>query len=114
MTGRIFNPFCTEAIAFESLMQFLLQMDGLFNKMKFPQTFSATREFAPVGEPESAAAPAAGRQYGAAATFALRVLFRQNSSWQGSVQWLEGDREESFQSVLELVFLLDSVLSGRT
>ena len=46
-------------------------------------------------------------------TFAVRILFRQNASWQGSVTWLEGNREESFRSVLELIFLMDSALSGR-
>ena len=45
---------------------------------------------------------------GDVATFAVRVLFRQNASWQGSILWVEGDREESFRSVLELIFLLDS------
>ena len=43
-------------------------------------------------------------------TFALRVLFRQNASWQGSVTWLEENREESFRSALELIWLIDSAL----
>lgn len=47
---------------------------------------------------------------GRCATFAVRVLFRQNASWQGSVSWLEGSREESFRSALELAFLMDSAL----
>lgn len=33
----------------------------------------------------------------------LRVLFRQNTSWHGSVAWVEGKCEESFRSVLELL-----------
>ena len=44
------------------------------------------------------------------ATFAVRVLFRQNASWQGEVTWLEGKREESFRSVLELILLMDGAL----
>ena len=51
-------------------------------------------------------------QSGKCGTFAMRVYFRQNASWQGSVSWLEGDREERFRSVLELAFLLNSALSG--
>lgn len=40
------------------------------------------------------------------------VLFRQNASWQGSEQWIEGAREESFRSVLELALLMDGALSS--
>ena len=48
---------------------------------------------------------------GKLATFALRILFRQNASWQGSVTWLEGGQEQSFRSVLELVMLFSNALS---
>ena len=46
------------------------------------------------------------------ATFKLSILFRQNSSWQGSVLWLEEDSEAQFRSALELVKLVDSVLTS--
>ena len=49
---------------------------------------------------------------GDVATFAVRVLFRQNASWQGSVVWLEGKKEEKFRSALELFNLMGSALSG--
>jgi hypothetical protein len=51
---------------------------------------------------------------GKVATFATKVLFRQNASWQGSVSWVEGQREEAFRSVLELLFLIDSAISEET
>ena len=44
------------------------------------------------------------------ATFAVRIMFRRNSSWQGSVTWMEGDQQENFRSVLELLLLIDSAL----
>jgi hypothetical protein len=44
------------------------------------------------------------------ATFFVRIIFRQNASWQGSVLWLEGQREQRFRSALELIFLLDNAL----
>lgn len=34
--------------------------------------------------------------------FYIRVLFRQNATWQGSVEWPEGRRRVNFRSVLEL------------
>ena len=40
----------------------------------------------------------------------VRILFRQNASWQGTVLWSEGSQEERFRSALELALLLDSAL----
>ena len=40
----------------------------------------------------------------------VRILFRQNASWQGTVLWSEGGQEERFRSALELALLLDSAL----
>ena len=73
-----------------------------------------------VGKPEALALCEARRSFqlplpasrGELATFAVRIIFRQNASWQGSVVWLEGEREESFRSALELVLLMDSALRG--
>ena len=47
---------------------------------------------------------------GSAATFEMRVLFRQNASWQGELLWLEKNTRQSFRSVLELITLMDSAL----
>ena len=45
------------------------------------------------------------------ATFQLRVLFRQNASWQGSLIWVDQRMDAQFRSVLELVRLMDSALT---
>ena len=63
----------------------------------------------PASKGTRAPAQTPGRE-GALCTFAVRILFRQNASWQGSVIWLEEKREESFRSALELVLLMDSAL----
>ncbi len=43
-------------------------------------------------------------------TFLVRVIFRQNASWQGTVQWLEGKKTQHFRSLLELTLLLQEAL----
>ena len=48
---------------------------------------------------------AAGRE-----SFLIQVLDRQNATWQGTVTWTEGKREQPFRSALELLKLMDSVL----
>lgn len=42
--------------------------------------------------------------------FELEILFRQNYSWQGRLRWLSGGKEATFHSVLELIFILETVL----
>lgn len=107
-TGRLINPGLPEPILFRGVMQFLLEMEKLLDDMRFPEPFSRTRSFAPPMVPPRNTAPSTA--HGHLATFNLRVQFRQNASWQGSVKWLEGRQEESFRSVLELLLLIDSTL----
>ena len=108
--GRLYNPCLPEGQQFQSLMDFLLKMEDLLDTMNFPQSFSAVRSFSAQASPMAASPPEAESHQGKRATFGLRVLFRQNASWQGSVTWLEGGQEESFRSVLELLMLMHSAL----
>lgn len=111
LAGRFFNPSCPEGQSFNSLSQFLVQMEDLFDKLQLPQSFTAVRAFSepPLARGTQAPDRSPSRE-GALCTFAVRILFRQNASWQGSVTWLEEKREQSFRSVLELVLLMDSAL----
>lgn len=110
-TGRFYNPACPEGKSFRSLSQFLTQMEDMLDAMQLPQSFTALRSFtAPATDPSVSASQMSHE--GKLGTFAVRVLFRQNASWQGSITWLEGKREERFRSVLELVLLMDSALRG--
>ncbi|MEG2221777.1 MAG: hypothetical protein RRY95_03515 [Oscillospiraceae bacterium] len=114
LCGRFYNPFVQGAISFRSLMELLLSMEELLDGMNFPQPFTATRSFQRTAHsPAIDTQTSQPEQRGALATFSLRVLFRQNASWQGSVTWQEQHREESFRSVLELLLLLNSALQAQ-
>ena len=110
MAGRLYHPVLPEGCQFRNLMEFILTMEDLLDAIQLPQSFTAKRSFG--GRPGGAAPspPEEQRQLGRTATFAVRVIFRQNASWQGSVTWLEENREESFRSALELIWLIDSAL----
>ena len=43
-------------------------------------------------------------------TFLLNVKYRQNSSWQGFLQWVEEDEAWQFASVLEFIKILNNAL----
>lgn len=112
LAGRMYNPYLAGGESFQSLMEFLRRMETMLDEMRFPQAFSAARTFQEPPERIMCAPPDPEPQEGKRATFAVRVIFRQNATWQGSVTWLEGGREESFRSALELVLLMDSALAG--
>ena len=107
--GSFYNPHMAAEQPFQSLTQFLQGLEATLETMDFPKAYTATRTFAPL--PKAKPGEAAGEcKPGAMATFVVRILFRQNASWQGSVTWLEGKREQSFRSVLELILLMSTAL----
>ena len=85
-------------------------MEALLEAGNMPQSYTKPRTFSPLApRTERDAQPPAIRR-GEKATFEVRVLFRQHTSWQGVIIWLERNAEQSFRSVLELVLLMDSAL----
>ena len=112
-SGRLYNPYWNDGAAVDGVMDVLLQMEDLLDQMKLPQSFTAKRSFTPPG-PDARKQPMLERRLGRRATFGVRVLFRQNASWQGSVTWMETGREEAFRSVLELLLLMNSAFPEGT
>ena len=110
LEGRFYHPNHTEAEPFHCLGQFLLKLNQALDQMNLPQSFTRPRAFASPATPQDIGALSPKFQEGALATFSVRVLFRQNSSWQGTVHWLDGQDEQPFRSALELLLLMDSAL----
>jgi hypothetical protein len=109
--GRFYNQHYPEGIGFYGAIDLVKKIEAMLDEMSFPQSFSAIRSFA--GKPlvDLIRQTDESSYKGKVATFSVKVLFRQNTSWQGSVSWFEGKREETFRSVLELLLLMDSAAS---
>ena len=45
-------------------------------------------------------------------SFLVRIKYRQNTSWQGTVQWFDGKQTRCFRSCLELVMLIEEALAS--
>lgn len=109
--GTLSSPKLEKSMPFSSLTQLLLYMEALMDRSNSPQRGEERRAFA-APQPEllqaTALEEAARREL---ATFQLRVLFRQNASWQGSLIWVDKQMDAQFRSVLELVRLIDSALT---
>lgn len=50
------------------------------------------------------------RDRGKKATFVIRLLFRENATWQGRICWKETSQTMNFRSFLELLHLMDAAL----
>lgn len=108
LSGRLYSS--SQGMGyFRSLSQFLLKIESVLEELQEPQSYTAKRTFSTLLPSDDMIYPSQFRK-GAKATFELQVLFRQHSSWQGVVVWKDRHSEQSFRSVLELIFLLDSAL----
>lgn len=45
-----------------------------------------------------------------AANFNIKIISRENQTWQGAIQWLDEGKAQNFRSALELIRLIDSAL----
>lgn len=111
LNGRFYNYGQEdEGCSFRSLTQLLVGMEHILDSANYPQSFTAVRSFSPILEPKLESPVDGTLRKGKAATFVVKILFRQHTSWQGSITWLEEKSEQTFRSVLELILLMDSAL----
>ena len=107
--GRLYNSYTGDG-CFESLSQLLIKAEEILEDLQTPQSYTAHRTFSRLVEPMEQSCDSSRIRKGDEATFELRVIFRQHTSWQGVLFWKEQHREQSFRSVLELILLMDSAL----
>jgi hypothetical protein len=113
--GTVYHGLFSEGAAFVNLMQLLLIIENIIDDTGFPKATTEKRRFHSFQYEEKASDSTDGAfdfsmKKGKAATFRLKILFRHNASWQGSVAWLEGNIEEPFRSALELLMLVHSAM----
>lgn len=44
-------------------------------------------------------------------TFTIQITHTQNATWQGTIRYVEGSQVINFRSALEMIKLIDSVVS---
>ena len=118
MEGTLYHGAYPKGKPFQSLMQLILSVEETLNEMQFPNPSTQMRRFIrredlPADGVRDGTETDVKSVCGKLATFKIRILFRQNASWQGLVSWLEGGEEETFRSTLELLMLMDSSLAYR-
>jgi len=113
--GRFYTVYDLKPTPFAGTAALLLKMERFYDRLGFPMSTTRPRSFngqitgkedMAVVEEKNLLVPS-----GEKASFLVRVVFRQNSSMQGTLRWVEGKKEANFRSALELMRLLDSASS---
>lgn len=119
--GELWSQYLGGPAAFTSLFEALEKMEDLYDALQYPFASTETRSFLPEGSRKRRGRGICMREdrsaesfddvishRGRAATFIVRVQYRQNSSWQGDVVWMDTGKRTYFESILELVKLIDA------
>lgn len=123
-SGRMYHRYAKEAIPFQESGQMIAILDRFFDDINYPEASTRFRSFQKKKRsepdlfsiqerrelPQVMTVEEVLKPHGGEATFILHVQFRQNSTWQGRLAWMEEEDEESFCSVLEFLKLLDGAL----
>lgn len=110
LKGILSGPRLERPTVFSSLSHLLIIMEELMDRENYPQRGEEPRAFSRTETQPFAPGDPAGES--PLATFQIKILFRQNASWQGTLIWTDRELDAQFRSVLELIRLIDSALSS--
>lgn len=116
--GRVYHCYSKEAMPFENVVELLKKMEELFDRICFPQASTKSRSFletealARTQRPEKVISQEDVIQYrGTLGSFVTCVRFRQNSTWQGEMFWMEKEIKRQFVNTLDFIKMLDSAIT---
>lgn len=122
-TGYLWNPYYKSPTQFFGMFEMIKQMEKIMDDFYFPEpAFS----FQPFHQSKNChlnkkkirevhrfmSDDIFKEQSGEQATFVVHVQFRQNATWQGSIEWLEEKTNRKFRSMLEMMKLMDEALAS--
>ena len=117
ISGVIYHCYAKEPMRFSNVVEMLKKMEDLFDHICFPQASTKTRSFyetPPAGRvirPEKVVLQQDVIQYrGTLGSFVTCVKFRQNSTWQGEIFWMEKGIKRQFTNTLDFIKILDNAL----
>jgi len=122
--GRVYHPASGKQAVFTRVYELLMILESIFDAYGFPQHTHTLRTFNGVrklnlqkmttdyvtGEITEMEKEILNNDKSGKATFIIKVLFRQNATWQGKIQWVEKNKTQNFRSDLEMLKLMDEAL----
>ena len=121
--GRVFSRRMAQPVSFDGLSSLSFALEQLFDEQELPQAFQCVRTFIREEKSENIGISPAqegmseetmSAQRGEIATLEVLVRSRRSSTWQGTVDWLDGSEVQEFSGYLELLHLIDQRVSGRS
>jgi len=118
ISGRLYHRYSKEPIKFANVIELIKEMEGLYDAIGFPQASTKTRSFAEEPErgenikrPESVMHPEEViANTGLLGTFIVHARFRQNSTWQGELYYMEQKESFTFLDILDFIKVIDNSL----
>ena len=115
--GRVYHCYAENAIPFTSVVELINIADKLFEDIGYPQASTKTRSFEekkeihPLPKLEKKVLQQDLIQHrGERGTFILYVQYRQMSTWQGELSWMEKEEKFEFMNSLELIKIIDQAV----
>jgi len=125
--GRIYHPASGRQDSFDRVYELLMKLEDIFDTYGFPQHTHSLRSFRNsrmsnlqiTGKEQRHVTEdltemekeVLNNEKTGKATFVINVLFRQNATWQGRIQWVEKNKTQYFRSDLEMLKLMDDALN---
>ncbi len=116
IAGRLYHCYQKGPLMFSNHVQLLRTMEKFFDDIQFPQSSTRSRSFYASDTQNREKKQRVTdqndivSQKGKKGTFIITVKFRQNSTWQGSISWVDKNEKQQFRSALELIKLIESAL----
>jgi len=112
IVGALSNTSLDNEIGFSNLTELILIIERILGDLNYPQATVNMRSFNHDRLDDSFQfRDDSNSTSRTIARFSLKVMYKQYSSWQGTLVYIDENQEINFRSVLELIYLLDSVLS---
>lgn len=110
MKGRIYQEEKNWGVKFNNFLELLFYMNDSFDQMAYPMQTMELRSFYGKNDlcPELELCDRLGA--GERATFQICVAYRYHASWQGELIWLEQQRRERFESMLQMMKIMEEIL----
>ena len=120
-SGRIVSRRLKAPMPFTDLVNLLLKMEAVMDAQDYPRAFQRKRQFREIPTTDTQVPyalsveemmdeDAVNAATGALSTFLLHILSRQNACWQGIVILPEDNRRLPFESVLQFLEVVDTLI----
>lgn len=120
VSGVFYTAYRQEGITFHTVDEMLFELEDFYDWINFPRrstnsrTFNGTsyvanfwRERKKVMSDEKLL-----EKHGELGSFVIRVQHRQNSSWQGSITWMDENKTMNFRSIWEMIKLMEDAVNA--